>query len=393
MKRLVKLSVGANWVEENFDEYDRDLAVSLTQTLIRAKSVNPPGNEKSAAEIVAEVLKSHGDFKIEFNEFAENRSNLIATYGNYDNISLILNGHLDVVPASGEWKYDPWGGEIAEDKIYGRGSSDMLGGCAAVVAAACCIARKGWDANLGFMVILVGDEEDINRGMRHLLSTHELSADAVVVAEPTNMEICLGNRGYSSFTLETHGRPSHASRPWEGDNAIYKMARAIVKLQEYASNLSGVTDLFLGQATASVGMINGGIKLNTVPDYCYAELERRLLPGEKIEVIKKEIQDIAGDDCTVKDRSFLPASLIDRQNNLVLVCESLISDVLNKEPKTTVFSACTEAGLFSVNAGIPTLILGPGSIGRAHKEDEWSSVNDIVDCARLFTALICEYTG
>ncbi len=362
-------------------------AIQNTIEFIKCKSYNPPGDEKKAAKFAATILEQAG-FTVEVEEFETNRCNVLAYYGNPEDIALIFNGHLDVVPAFGEWTCLPDSAERKDGKIWGRGSCDMLGGCAAILAAAEQIKGLVPNPRRGIMVLLVSDEEDKNKGIRHILRARKLHADGAIVAEPTECEIQLGNRGFSSFYIRTTGEACHASEPWNGENAIYKMGSIIQRFQKYADSLSEVRDPFLGQATACIGTIHGGIRLNTVPDACIMEVERRLLPGEEEEQIKEEIQQIAGEDAKVENRSFFPASLIDKEHPLVKKCAWALEAVQNKKPAISVFKACTEASMFSVYCKIPTLLLGPGSLKQAHRVDEYCKEEDITDCAKAFLLLM-----
>lgn len=364
-------------------------ALELTRMLMLCGPYNPPGNEKKAAGICAQLLKSVG-FKVTIDEFLPGRCNVIATYGDPDDIALILNGHLDVVPAFGDT--EKCLGEMDDKFIYGRGSSDMLGGCAAIVTAACRVAKE-ISPRRGLMVLLVADEEDKNRGILYELSKRRLKADAAVIAEPTGLEIQLGNRGFSSFYIRTAGKACHASKPQNGVNAIYKMGYIICALEKYAASLKDKTDPLLGEATSCIGTIKGGIRLNTVPDACEIELERRLLPGEKEAVVKREIAEVVGETGEVVSRTFFPASIINRNDPLVHHCEEAIREVLGTEPVISVFTGCTEASMFSVKCGIPTLLLGPGEIKYAHVADERCEYRQIIDCTNVFVRLIEKYIG
>lgn len=377
------------WVLQHFPDSDAEEVIRDTQKMIQAKSYNPPGDETRVAEFAAKRLREAG-FDVEVDEFEKNRCNVIATYGNKDDIALILNGHMDVVPAFGKWEYPPDQGLRKDGILHGRGSCDMLGGIAAILRAASIIGREKINPKRGVMVLLVSDEEDVNRGIRHILAIRKIKADAAVIAEPTSCEIHLGNKGYSSFYIDTEGVGCHTSKPWEGVNAIYKMGHVIEKFEIYAENLKNVTNPYLGQATACIGTIHGGVRVNTVPDKCTVEAERRLLPGETIEQLRKEIQDVAGEEATVRDRSFFPASLIEIDNPLVKNCQAGLEVLLKKAATISVFTACSEASMFSVKCNIPTILLGPGSIKYAHRVDEFCPENEIVLCAKLFTGLIYE---
>lgn len=386
MRTEEKRDESIRWMQEHVTKDWEEAAIACAARLIRCESYNPPGNEKETAAVAAEILEEAG-FQVEVEEFEPNRCNVKATYGNPDDIALILNGHMDVVPAFGEWEREPSGAQREGGILYGRGSCDMLGGCAAILTAASLLGKEKVVPNRGIMVLLVSDEEDMNRGIRHILAKETLKADCAVIAEPTQCEVQLGNRGFSSWYVRTKGVGCHASEPWNGVNAIYKMGEVIKRIEAYADSLSQVRNEYLGQATCCIGTIKGGIRLNTVPDACEIEVERRLLPGETPEKIREELQEVVGEWGEVLDRSFFPASLIDREHPLVEDCRGILAGVMEKEPVVSVFRACTEASMFSVLCDIPTLLLGPGSLDQAHRINEFCKEQDIVDCMKLFAAL------
>lgn len=378
------------WTGDRFTQADEDEAIVFAQELIRGESYNPPGDERRVAAFSAGVLRDAG-FLVTVDEFEKNRCNVMATYGNPQDIRLILNGHLDVVPAFGRWERPPSDAQRENGILYGRGSCDMLGGCAAILKAAKQIGKSGLQGEHGIMVILVSDEEDMNRGIRRILSQGKLKAECALIAEPTSCEVHLGNRGFSSYYITTRGIGCHASEPWNGVNAIYKMGHVIGKIERYADSLKEVRNKYLGQGTACIGTIKGGVRLNTVPDECVIEVERRLLPGEDQAQIHRELEAVVGDLAEVQDRSFFPASLIEKEHPLVLNCCEGLRAFGHGEPAVSVFRACTEASMFSVSCGIPTLLLGPGSLDQAHRVDEFCREDEIITCARVFTALMHYY--
>ena len=375
--------------KQEIQEY-KDLAVKITERLIRYGAFNPPGNEKASAEFVADLLRRAG-FSVELHEFLPNRVNLKAVYGDKERIGLILNGHLDVVPAAGKWERDPLSGETDGENIYGRGACDMLSGCAAITAAGIYAARH-FEFRKGLMILLVADEENINRGIRYELDHGRLEAEAAVVAEPTNLNVALGNKGYSSFFIKTKGQACHSSKPWDGENAIYKMGHILCRLEAYAESLQSIRHPMLGQATACVGTIQGGIRLNTVPDACEAEFERRLLPGETIDEVEEQLKKITGTEGEVVRRSFIYSSMLEEDHELAANCMKALNEAGWEQGKLTIFTGCSEAAMFSVESGIPTVLLGPGDIRFAHRENEYCPIAQIRACVEIFACLIGRYS-
>lgn len=368
---------------------DQAFAVSLAEALIRCNSANPPGGEREAALLLAEPLRRAG-FAVQLDEFEPNRCNLTATLGDPDHIGLLLQGHLDVVPAGDGWSRPPFVPAIENGRLYGRGSCDMKSGIAAMTAAALALARSGATLQKGLRLVFVADEEHENRGVKHWLDQNSPLAEAAVIGEPTGVQPQLGNKGYASYFVRTRGVSCHASRPERGVNAIYKMARAVLLLEEHAQAVARHMDPHLGGAALSVGTIHGGEKINTVPDACVCEVERRVLPGETYEALGAELQSLLGDLAEVCPRgNFLPASLLDPHDPLVQDACGCIRAACGREPEIGVFTAGTEAAYFS-QRGIPTLILGPGHLDQAHTVDEFAAVSEIMSCADVYYRLLCK---
>ena len=379
-----------HWVDERIsDKYCRNV-LRHSAELIKRKSENPPGDEYDASLYCKSVLEAVG-FSVEWEEFESKRCNLIATIGNKDNIGLILNGHLDVVPATGEWKYPPYDGVIVDNRLYGRGSADMKGGVAAMLAAAEGLADNFVFSDTGFMLLFTADEERINKGIRHILSAKKLKARATVIGEPTELNICLGNKGYASYYIKTRGLACHASTPENGINAIYKMGRVLGKLEKFAVEVKNIKDDHLGPVSFNVGTIKGGTQTNIVPDECVIEVERRVLPGETNEAVLKSIQAAVGDLAEVHNRSWIDAGWLNKEHGLVLSAAKAISHVTGNAPDIDKFQASTESCFFSIDCKIPTIIVGPGSLGMAHKIDEYVPLNELYSAVRVYSILSLLY--
>lgn len=365
----------------------QELAVTFTQELVRRDSSNPPGNELETAAYAVEALKAHG-VAAELDEFEPGRCNVSATYGGCRDTGILFLGHMDVVPAKGCWEHGKFDPEIVDGRMYGRGTADMKGGIGAMMAALAALVQAGYPLQKNVRLLLDSDEENTNKGINRACSAYDIQADCAIVGEPSDMELLLGNKGYSSFYVKTQGISCHASEPELGKNAIYQMARAIQKLEAYAQDLSARRDPYLGPATLSVGTIQGGVRVNIVPDACLCEVERRALPGETLESIGEELQTLLAGIAQVTPRNqFTPASLLARDHAFTRRVEDILGDVLGREPALGVFHGGTEAAYVS-QFGIPTLIVGPGSLEQAHRIDEYASVAQIMQCADLYFRLM-----
>jgi len=365
-------------------------AVGFAQELVRIPGVNPPGEELAVAERCAGRLRAAG-LRVTLDEFLPGRANVIAFAGDPDDLGLVFNGHLDVVPAPGDWLRAPFSGEIADGFLWGRGASDMKSGCAAMIEAAAAAVRSGRAFRKGLAIALVADEEGVNRGARRLRDTVNLRADACAVCEPTDLAVHIGNRGYASYFIRTHGLACHAGQPQNGVNAIYGMGRALGRLEAYAAGLAGRAHPQLGPMSMSVGTIRGGTHLNIVPDFCEIEAEVRVIPGFTAAAIQGELQDLLGDEAQVALRSDLPGSFLPEDSPLVRAAADSVRAVTGLEPIVECFPACSEASFFSVGYGIPTILLGPGDIACAHKPDERAAIAQIAQATEIYGSLVEKY--
>lgn len=365
-------------------------AVKWTRDLVRINSVNPPGDELATARYCEAILRDLG-MEAEFDEFEPNRVNVVAYAGNRNDIGIVFYGHLDVVPVSGKWTHDPFSADLVDGNIWGRGSADMKSGCAAIMAAVKAALMMEMPLKKGICVVLVADEEYFNKGCNRLKETTRLKADACVVAEPTQLQVHYGNRGYTSFYIRTYGEACHASNPQAGKNAIYSMARVVMKLEDFADELAMRKNSQLGCMSLSVGTIRGGINLNTVPAFCEIEVESRVFPGTNACAIQKELQALIGDTAEVIVRSNLLASLVPIDSEIVRIASASVSAVTGSEAVVTQFPACSEASYFSVGYNIPTILLGPGDISLAHKIDERVPICQIEGAVDIYVSMLRYY--
>ena len=372
-------------------EQCRQDAVSWTKELVRINSENPPGNELGCAQFCAGILRDLG-MEVELDEFAPNRANVTAYAGNRDDQGIAFNGHLDTVVEGDGWIDPPFDAVVHDGCIWGRGSADMKSGCAAMMAAAKYILLSGAPLKRGMVLTFVADEECVNRGSIRLRETTKLSADACIVCEPTQLQVHYGNRGYTSYYIRTYGKACHACEPHNGVNAIYKMGHVLAKLEKFADELAQRTNPQLGKISLSVGTIHAGTCLNTVPDFCEIEVESRVFPGMSADTMSKELQALLGDEAEVVVRSNLLASLVPVDSPIVKHASASIEAVTGKPAVVTKFPACSEASFFSVGYGMPTILLGPGDIGCAHKANEKVAISEIEQAVEIYVRMIQTYS-
>jgi len=359
--------------------------IELTQELIRINSENPPGNEKQVAKFIKDFLD---DLKIpaELIEFEKDRVNLIASVGNEN--GLMLNGHLDTVPVGdlNNWKYDPFEGKVVDGKIFGRGSSDMKGGIAAILMAVKNLANEKFKRKL--LLTFVADEEVSLRGSKYLIENRkEIFKDIKygVTAECNDLNLTIAQKGITDIKVKFKGKAAHGSRPELGDNAIYKAADFIEELKKLIKKLKTKRNRVLGAGTINVGTIRGGTKINVVPDYCELEVDRRLIPGETPTIAINQIKNLL-------KKLKLKAEVILEVNRLPMQIDKNLEliKILNQIEKFKAIgeSGYTEIELYYRDAGIPCVTLGPGISRLAHVADEYIPIKNLQKATKIYEELI-----
>ncbi len=267
--------------------------VSIMQELLRCPSVNPPAQTAECAQVVSNIL-GRNNIKAEIVEAQQGVANVVARLeGKKSGKRLLLNGHLDVVAPGEGWTVDPFGGEVRNGLIYGRGACDMKSGIAAMLAAIIAFKRSGQPFNGEIIFTAVGDEETGSQfGTKYLLEKGIANqVDLAIVTEPTDLAIELGNRGLRWFDISVKGLACHAGRPHLGINAIQyasKIAEAIHEMK-----FTRRDDRFeIPRPSISVTMINGGTQVNVVPNRCRLAVDRRMIPGETTDSVLHELQEI-----------------------------------------------------------------------------------------------------
>jgi acetylornithine deacetylase len=307
--------------------------------------------------------------------------------------TLIFEAHQDTVPTD-NMTIDPFGAKVENGRLYGRGACDIKGGMAAMLGA---FARLVRDRPAGAANVIMAcsvDEEHTATGVRALVE-RGLRADMAVVAEPTLLQIVIAHKGPVRWLVHTPGRSCHSSSPEQGVNAIYRMGRLLVAIEQYADFLRGSKcDPLLGPPTLSVGRIEGGTSVNTVPDRCHIEVDRRLIPGEDAESALGQfnayLKERAGIDfpfeCT---NPWLHAPALSPQGSEELVRRlGAVLDQVKGSHRVIGVPYGTDASTIA-GAGIPTVVFGPGDIARAHTCDEWVPLDEVEQASEVLYRLAC----
>jgi succinyl-diaminopimelate desuccinylase len=374
-------------------EIDAEETIAFLRDLVRAPSVNPPGDVTEAAAVCERPLVEAG-FAVRRVEHAPGKPNIVAELGAKDGPRLCFNAHLDVVPIGDEaaWTYPPFGAEVVDGRVYGRGAGDDKASVTAQVMAGVALARSGVPLRGRLLVTEVADEETSGGGARHLIAAADLRPDGVIVGEQTLNRVAIGEKGSAGVEIVVSGRTAHGALPWEGANAIEAMAHVIVALREQVyPRLAGRTHRFFLPSSSSVNMIAGGVKENVVPDRCSIYIDRRIIPGEDPIEASAEIRSAA--EAAVAELPGITVSVIaipdaisatmsDPEGALARAMLAA-NGYLGFSTDLTGFSMASD-GRFFAAAGYPTVIYGPGDPRLAHVPDEWVGVDEVLEATRAY---------
>jgi len=362
--------------------------LTLTKQLLSFDTINPPGNERECAYFIGELLKPFG-FLIDYYEFKDRRTTLVARYESVKGQDLLcFTGHLDLVPlGTASWKKDPFRGDIHGGKLYGRGSSDMKSGVAAMIVASLKqIEISPTQSNM--ILLFTAGEETCCEGAYHLSETgSDLgNVGAIVVGEPTSNEPMIGHKGSIRYDITTRGKTAHASMPELGDNAIHKAAVVIRKLQEFDFKIS--PHPLLGSPTLNIGRIKGGININSVPDQTVLGIDIRTIPGQDHPDVWQGLCDMLGDDVEIDLIEKAIGIASDANHPWIQNVYDVIERIAGKRPVPSVVPYFTDASVLKPFLNdIPALILGPGEASMAHQTDEFCYISRITEAEKIYFSI------
>jgi acetylornithine deacetylase/succinyl-diaminopimelate desuccinylase family protein len=374
------------------------LSTRLLHDLVRLPSVNPMGRDVPADiayehRVTAYLEQFFRDLGVPYERqpAAPGRENIVARLERPGaRRTLMFEAHQDTVPID-RMTIAPFGAAIADGKLYGRGSCDIKGGLAAMLTAFARLVREKPAGCGNVIMACTVDEEHTMLGVRELVRRGP-RADFAVVAEPTQLNIVHAHKGIVRWALTSAGRSCHSSTPELGINAIYRMGHLLVALERFAQTLrQGTPDPLLGLGTLSVGRIEGGTSVNTVPEHCRIEIDRRLIPGEDPRAAQEELMAFLRDanaPATCESMGIeMPALSAHGSEEIQRLLGAAIdaergSHIVHPVPYGT--DAATLAA-----AGIPSVVFGPGDIARAHTCDEWVPLAEVEQAARILYRLAC----
>jgi acetylornithine deacetylase len=376
-----------------------DPTINLLQKLIAIDSVNPSlvsgaAGEKEIANCIAKEFEASG-MDVEIQPVSGDRANVIGLIeGAEKGRSLMLCGHMDTVGVAG--MQEPFHPVQKDGRIYGRGSQDMKGGLAAMMAAAVHLAKTGGLAAGQLMVAAVVDEEYASIGAEALVT--KWKADAAVVGEPTDMKIAVGHKGFEWVEVTTEGVAAHGSRPADGRDAILRMGRVLSRLEKLDRELqSREPHPIHGTASLHASIISGGRELSTYPDQCVLRMERRTIRGEPEQCGFAEVENILN-QLRSEDAEFTASGkfLFSRPPYLASFSgfglpEMIANAIARKgvQPVMGGMSFWTDAAILG-EAGIPSIVFGPGGAG-LHSVSEYVLADDVLTCRDALIELATEF--
>jgi len=335
------------------------------------------------------------------------KANLYATLGPTDRGGIMLSGHTDVVPVDGQdWKTDPFTLTEGDDRLYGRGTCDMKSFVAACLAFAPRFLERGLETPIHFAFSY---DEEIGcigvRGLVEAIRAMEVKPAMCIVGEPTSMQVTIAHKGKRSFRSHVRGVEAHSSLAPHGVNAVEYAAELVAHMKSMARRMEAegpFDDVFdVPHTTVHTGTIQGGTALNIVPKDCTFEFEFRHLPDADVEALLDEVMTYARESLepqmhridpatgfSFEEMSSIPALNADPAAEVVTLAKTLAA---RNDHGKVAFG--TEAGLFQNDAGIPTVVCGPGDVEQAHKPNEFITLEQVAKCERFFERLMDHVCG
>lgn len=383
-------------------EKERDeQAIDLCRKLIQTPSLS--GQEKETANLLMNFMKVQGFDSVEFDEYG----NVIGCiHGKRPGIKILFDGHIDTVsvPDEAEWHYPPFGAEIHEGRIYGRGASDMKGAVAAMASAAAFFAQDTKRDFAGKIYVAGVVHEECFEGVAARSISQRVYPDVVVIGEASGLNVKVGQRGRAEIVLESFGKPCHSANPEKGINAVYKIMKAVKALQDievpkHPTLGAGIMELTDIKSSPYPGA-------SVVPAYCRATYDRRLLLGETPEMVLEPLQDVLDklmqedseasykisyavgvEKCwtgnTITGKRFFPGWLYDQEEPFVQsIVKELRADGFT--PKITQYNFCTNGSHYAGEANIKTIGLGPSRENLAHTVDEYIEIDQLTKAAQCY---------
>ena len=372
--------------------------LATLQEMVAIDSVNPslPGGKRGESGMVDYLAAFFEalDISCELCEVLPGRNNIIATLEGEDpDRVLLFECHMDTASAE-VMTIPPFEPHIRDGLLYGRGSCDTKAAGAAMIHAMKRLVEAGIKPPRTIAFAGAVDEESLFEGSRNLASHVEV--EAAVIAEPTTLQVIRAHKGVVRFDLVVKGKAAHSAKPYLGVNAISKMARLIIDVEEQLGSVyAGMSDALLGNPSLNFGVIEGGTQVNFVPDGCRVAVDCRLIPGQTPEEVLESFRGVVAgarkDDselsAVVEAPFFVCAALGTAEDAAVVSSAADACRAILGECTVAGVPFATDGSSFS-ELGVPTIVLGPGSIDRAHGAVEWVECDQVLQASEIYQRIM-----
>lgn len=372
---------------------------------------SPSGHEKEVAELMKRKMEEYG-----FDEVRIDRLGSVygIIRGKRPGKTILMDGHIDNVDVIDEekWSHAPWGAEVCDGKIYGRGASDMKGSVTAMISAAAHLAEDTDRDFAGSIAVSCTVHEECFEGISSREITKAVKPDMVIIGEATSSTVKIGQRGRAEVVVETEGVSCHSSNPEKGVNAVYMMTILIDEIRKIIPNEHPILGKGILELTDIISYPYPGASV--VPSLCRATFDRRTLVGEDEAVILGQIQEAierakaripqlkaktylaeGKDQCwtgeTIAAKRYFPAWVIDENSDFVQKAVAGLKEA-GIDTKISHFAFCTNGSHFCGEAGIPTIGYGPSLETLAHVRDEYIEIDQLTKACRGFESILRKLT-
>ncbi len=380
--------------------------ISLIQDLVQIDSVIRPetGNtEHNVACYIIDWIRRELDIEPIICEVAPNRENIILTIDSgHPGPCLMIEGHMDVVSEGDKaaWKYDPFGAEIIDGRIYGRGSCDMKAGDAIALLIAKSFRRtdQSWIGKLRLGIVC--DEEGMMIGIKHLIKNgYADDVDACLIPEPEENNLCISMKGAIRAIVRVKGKMAHGAMPLAGINPNTRLARIILAFEEYEKQekIRCGVDPYLGLPSITFTVIQSPpagspAQLNVMPGEAIAYVDIRTTPAQNHDAVKTKLQSIldelSGSDPDFKaELEFIedrPVVSISKDEPIAAISAQAYKDVTGKDPIWNGVPGATDGTFLSAWKNIPCIVNGPGPRHIPHQIDEYVEIDEAYECAKIY---------
>jgi succinyl-diaminopimelate desuccinylase len=382
---------------ETHPELSAEALAQLLRGLVRIQSVNP--NEAELAAHVASLLEQTTAAAVHLVETLPGRPSIAAVLGSGPGTSLVLNGHLDTVPVDdpSRWTADPFGAEVRDGALYGRGACDMKAGLAVQIAVARALSSQKLRGRL-VLHFAVG-EECAEPGTASLLAAG-FGGDVGITCEPTELQVGVATRGLVHVRVRLVGRSGHASRPALCVNPLDALSAVLSEVAAYEASLLSLRHELLPPPSCTATMVRAGVKENSVPDDCELVLDRRLLPGERVSDVlatlqarlREAVPPEIGLELSQVTRGFEPSEIA-ATSPFAMRLAAAVEEAASLPCAIVGMPYASDVSELILGGGIEAVTFGPGSAALAHSADEHVPLVQVQHAARAITSVALDLLG